>query len=182
MFVAPDPGAGRVPMRGPRPLWLVAALGVSLLALAVGAGALQRVGPGLDSGGSHYVQVVHSGDAEVVAGQVTETATGPLGLREETRPAREGWVLVHPPGLDPDAPAHVREEIPFQDPNGGSWMEREVRVDNATAWAVPVGPSLHDDTLDADYNFAVVVEWDEVEGDELETTYLESIELVGDDG
>lgn len=162
-------------MRGTRSAWFVVALAASLLAVAVGAHALHGLGGAPEAGGSHYVQVVQADDS-VIAGLVTETEQGPLGLTSQTRAATSGWVLAHPENVEPTEEVRVAEEIPFEDPNGGTWTEREVRIGNATAWAVPVDQARHDPTLDAEYNFALVVDWDEVPQDQdLTTTYVDQL-------
>lgn len=166
-------------MRDPRPLWLVAALGVSLLTVAVGAHALQGLGGPLASGEAHFVEVVQADDSGVLAGLVTQTETGPLGLGEDRRAATSGWVVAHPENVEPGEELRVVDEIPFEDPNGGVWMEREVRIGDTTAWAVPLDQTRHDPTIDADYNFAIVVDWDKVpEDQDLTTTYVDELAFL----
>lgn len=166
-------------MRGPRTIWLVTALGVALLAVAVSAHALEGLGGPLAASESHYVQVVESDSSGVLAGMVTETEEGPLGLTEQQVPTRSGWVIVHPEDVDPTGHAKVTEDIPFEDPNGGAWDESRVEIANATAWVVSVDQVRYDATLEGDYNFAVVVDWDHVpEDQDLEVTYEPSLELV----
>lgn len=166
-------------MRGPRTLWLLVALGASLLAVAVGAHALGSL-DGLQAGGSHYVEVVQTDSSGVVAGLATRTTEGPLGLTGSTETLRTGWVVVHPEDVDvrEGQQVEVADEIPFEDPNGGTWMEREIRLDGQAAWAVPVDVAREDPTLDGAYNFAVVVDWDQVPEDAgLATSYVEELEL-----
>lgn len=166
-------------MRGPRPVWLIAALGAALLAVAVGAHALEGLGGPLASGGSHYVEVVQTDGSGVIAGLVTETDEGPIGFTSEQRTVETGWMLVHPEDTEPADELTVVDELAFEDPNGGEWMQRQVELDGTTAWVVPVDEARHDPTLDAPYNFAVVVDWDEVpEDQDLTTTYVDSVELV----
>lgn len=166
-------------MRGPRSLWLVASLGVALLTVAAGAHALQGLGGPLATGDSHYVQVVQTDGSGVLAGLVTQTEQGPLGLTSEQSPAETGWVLVHPENVEPTEEVAVEDETAFEDPNGGTWAQREVRIGNATAWAVPLDQARHDPTLDARYNFALVVDWDQVpEGQDLATSYVDDLRLV----
>lgn len=166
-------------MRGPRPVYLAAALGAALLVSAVGAHALQGLGGTLGPGSSHYVQVVQADDSGVLAGLATHTEEGPLGIGDETTPATEGWIVAHPEDVEPTSSAKVLDDVPFQDPNGGTWTEHKVQMGDAVAWVVPVGDVRHDPTLDDEYNFALVVDWDEVPQDsDLETSYVSSLELV----
>jgi hypothetical protein len=168
-------------MRGPRPVWLVAALGAALLAVAVGAHALEGLGGTLATGEAHYVEVVQVDGSGVLAGLVTETDEGPLGLTSDTTPKTSGWVVAHPPSVDVQEGQEVQvtEEIPFEDPNGGTWTERRVQIGNATAWAVPVDHARQDPTLEAAYNFALVVDWDQVPQEEdLVTTYVDELALA----
>ncbi|PSG97388.1 hypothetical protein BRD56_05560 [Thermoplasmatales archaeon SW_10_69_26] len=166
-------------MRGPRSVWSIATLAVALLAVAVGGHALQGAQAPLSGEGSHYVQVVQTDGSGVVAGLVTETTEGPLGLSSDRSVADEGWVIVHPEDVEARSEVELREEIPFEDPNGGSWMEREVAIGTATAWTVPVGQPREDASLDGPYNFAVVVDWDQVpEDSDLTTTYVDEISFV----
>lgn len=166
-------------MRGPRFVWLVAAIGAALLAVAVGAHALEGIGGPLAAGGAHYVEVVQTDGSGVIAGLATETEQGPLGLTDTTRPAAGGWIVAHPEGTEPTGEARVVEEIPFEDPNGGTWMEREVQFGDTTAWAVPLDQARHDPTLDARYNFALYVDWDQVPQDsDITTSYVDELTLV----
>jgi hypothetical protein len=166
-------------MRGPRSVWSIATLAVALLAVAVGGHALQGAQAPLSDEGSHYVQVVQTDGSGVVAGLVTETTEGTLGLSSDRSVADEGWVIVHPEDVEARSEVELREEIPFEDPNGGSWMEREVAIGNSTAWTVPVGQPHDDASLDGPYNFAVVVDWDQVpEDSDLTTTYVDEISFV----
>lgn len=168
------------PMRGPRSVWLVVAVGVSLLAVAVGAHALGGL-TSLEAGGSHYVEVVQTDASGVIAGLATQTQEGPLGLTSSTEPVTRGWVVAHPGSVDvrEGQTVEVSEEMPFEDPNGGTWTEREIRVDGQPAWAVPVDVVREDPTLEAGYNFALVVDWDQVPQDEeLTTSYVQELELA----
>jgi hypothetical protein len=171
-------------MRGSRLGWFVAALAVALLAVAVGAHALGGL-DGLEAGSSHYVEVVDTDSSGVLAGSVTQTERGPLGLTGETVAVETGWVVAHPEGAElGSGPLEVREEIPFEDPNGGTWLQREVTVDGQVGWAVPVDVVREDPTLGAPYNFALVVDTSEVPDDAtLTATYHATLDLVeGDAG
>lgn len=168
-------------MRGPRTGWLIAALTVALLAVAVGAHAIGGLTGSMEAGEAHFVEVVQTDSSGVIAGLVTETEEGPLGLTSESVPTASGWVVAHPEGTEVSEEARVVDEIPFEDPNGGAWAEREVRMgEDTTAWVVPLDQARHDPTLDAEYNFALVVDWDQVPEDlDITTSYVDELTLVG---
>lgn len=179
MGVAPAPGPW-MPMRGPRNVWIAAWLGVLLVGATVSANALGALGGTLAPGRSHYVQVVGSDDSGVLAGLVTQTSQGPLGLRETTVAAEDGWVIAHPVNATVDAGFEVVDERTFTDPNGATWTVYTLADGATTAWAVQLGPVHHDASLDGKYNFVLAVDWDEVpEGENLETTFDRDFELPG---
>lgn len=179
MTVAPDP-RGTMPMRGPRSVWLVATLGVALLAAAVGAQALEGLGGTLAAGEAHYAEVTQVDSSGLLAGLITEESSL-LGVTVDQRPVASGWIIAHPDTVEPGQTARVVDDIPFDDPNGGTWLEREVEIDGETAWAVPVDVARYDPTLKGEYNFALVVDWDDVPEDAtLQTTYVDHLALIED--
>lgn len=153
-----------------------------LLAASVPGGALAGV---LQAGTTQHVQVTTNGQHGVVAGLVTTRTTGPFGLDlgQGSTPT-DGWVLLAPE----DAPRPegqtltVTDEMPFEDPNGGTWLSREVRYGATTAWVVPIGERFEDPTLGEAYNFALIVDWGQVpQGASLTASYHETLDLEGDE-
>lgn len=148
----------------------------SALVLAGLAGPATGLALGVQPGTSHHVQVVDSQRLGVLAGLVTETPRQFLGLElGSPSPATTGYALVAVEGqpLDPEGPLSLTDAFPFTDPNGGRWEAIEIHQGGTVAWAVPVGPALEDDTLGQAYNWALVVDWDEVPEDkDLEVTWV----------
>lgn len=171
-----------MPVRGPRPVYLVAALGVALLAAAVGAHALEGLGGPLAAGDAHYVSVTQADRSGLFAGLVSHDEIGLFGVSVAERPVSEGWIVAHPDDATvvEGARAEVLEDIPFEDPNGGTWLEQRVRIGEHTAWIVPVDVPRYDETLDGEYNFALVVDWQLVpEGSDLAMTHVSDLDLAG---
>jgi hypothetical protein len=139
--------------------------GASLAVLTVvGAGAW-GLGGLLGTGETLYVQLVGSDDLGVVTGLATKQSRGPFGLGSSaTTELASGWVVVVPEGqaLPGAAPVEVTDDLAFTDPNGSTWLAREVRYGGLVAWVVPIGHTTYDATLDAEYNWALVVDWDKV--------------------
>lgn len=155
----------------------------ALLATAsITSGALGGVAEG---GRTMHVTVTTNDELGVVAGLVTESLQGPLGLDlgSETTP-EQGWIVLAPedaPAIE-DATLTVTDETPFTDPNGGTWLSREVTYEGTTAWAVPIGQAREDPTLESTYNFALVVDWGQVPDDaDLTASYHETLELTEPD-
>jgi hypothetical protein len=166
-------------MRGSRNLWIAVWIGALLVGATVSATALGTLGGSVQSGSSQFATVVRSDASGVVAGLAAETTEGPLGLRESTQTLESGWVLAHPKGQAPTGTLDVAGERTFTDPNGGTWTVLELENDGSTAWAVQVDGTRYDSDLDGEYNFAIVVEWDQVpEGEDLTTSYQGTLDLA----
>lgn len=157
---------------------------LAALALALGAALLlpaTGVAPGamLETGTTHTVTVTTNQNMDVVAGLVSTTAEGPLGIELAREPTPAGWVVIAPAGAEiAGETLTVTEETPFEDPNGGEWLSREVTTGEATAWAVPLGEVREDPTLESAYNFAMVIDTGEVPEDgELTASYHETLTL-----
>lgn len=161
---------------------LVLVLAGALLAL-VGFGGLVvgGVGGALGAGETLHVEIVDQETLGVVAGLAKLERRTWFGLGVATTTPTTGWVVLVPEGMEaPGAstPLVVTDTFPFQDPNGATWLAREAAYAGGLAWLVPVGATLHDDTV-GDYNFALVVNWDKVPGDEgLGVHYLEDVNLA----
>lgn len=168
------------------PASILAAGALTVLALAIpaagGFGAL------LEAGTITHVEVAQASDVGVVAGKVTVQTQGPFGLPVggDTVAPDGGWVVLHVKGdrLLGDGPLTVTDEMPFEDPNGGTWLAREVQgADGAVGWVVPVGEVHHDPTIDRAYNFAAIVDWSQVPEDgELTVSYHRSLPLDTGEG
>lgn len=157
---------------------LAIGLSVTLIAATAASGALGGV---LQAGQTQHVQVTTNDQYGVVAGLVTQRATGPFGLDlGHASTPTHGWIVMTPDGAPgPDGETlTVTEEMPFEDPNGGTWLSREVRYGGTTAWVVPIGQTYEDPTLDGAYNFALVVDWGQVPpGAGLTASYHETLDL-----
>lgn len=161
--------------------WLLPATGLAVL-IAVSAGVAGGLGGLLEAGQTSYVEIVDQTNLGVVAGEVTVQEDRPLGLSigADREVPDGGWVVLHAKGdrLLGSGPLETTDETPFEDPNGGTWLSREVSNGEATGWVVPVGSPHYDATLDDTYNFAVVVDWDEVPEDAaLVASYHEDLPL-----
>lgn len=153
--------------------------------LAVSATVAGGLGGLLAQGETTHIRVVETNRFGVVAGLVTVEEPRPLGplFGTETTVPDGGWVVLHAKGdrLLGDGPLTVTEEMPFSDPNGGTWPVREVTSQGGTGWVVPVGSLLYDETLDGRYNFAAVVDWEKVPEDaDLVASFHEEIDLATD--
>ena len=166
-----------------RTSWLV------LVAILVGAPCALLLahasgqGPGgtLSAGETLQIEVVDTDTLGIVAGLVTLHRTGPLGLELGTTTADAGgWVVLAPPNVDvvTAQTVAVTDDLAFTDPNGATWLARQLDIDGHAAWAVPVGHTLYEPTLGTDYNWALVVDWNDVpEGLELSATFVDELPL-----
>lgn len=171
-------------MPAQRATWTLTATGATLAVVLVSAAAFGLGGwqAAVDGGESVHVQVVDSHTLGVIAGMVTVEESGLFGFQAKTTPAEGGWAVVHPEGLalpgDGALEARVTDDLAFTDPNGATWMAHEASFEGGTIWVVPIGSATHDPTLEADYNFALVVDWSQVPADEdLTVTHLPELTL-----
>ncbi len=144
---------------------------------ALGLGTTQ-----ISPGTTNHVQVVDTDQGlGLMAGLVMTESPTILGIATGSpEPVGAGWVVAHPAdqSFDPAADVMVTDRFTFEDPNGGSWEALELSTPTGPAWAVPIGEVRHDATLDGAYNWAVVVDWDEVPQDQdVTVTYLGSLEI-----
>lgn len=163
-------------MRWKPPLAALAfALGAALILPATGVAPSAM----LETGTTHTVTVTSNEGMDVVAGLVSTTAEGPLGIELAREPTPAGWIVIAPADADVDGQTlTVTEETPFQDPNGGEWLSREVTTGEATGWAVPIGEVREDPSLDSAYNFAMVVDTGDIPEDaDLTASYHETLTL-----
>ena len=153
-------------MNGPTRLSVVVCTGALVAALLlVGSGLAGKGGSPASPGETLQVQLVDTERLGVIAGLATLEEARFLGLGTTTTIPSAGWAVLVPEARAPPTagtPLTVVDDLPFVDPNGGTWLGREVVYDQGIAWVVPLGPVLHDATLEADYNFALVVDWSQV--------------------
>lgn len=155
---------------------LLLALAASLLLAAT---ALAGGPTLLETGTTHHIELtVPSQNLDVIAGHITTTTTTNLGLTMATEPATHGWVLITPDTTPQpqSGTLEVTEERSFQDPNGGTWTTLEVTIDETTAWIAHVDEPRNDPTLQASYNFAAIIDHNQVpNGADLTATYHDTL-------
>lgn len=169
-------------MRATTALPLIAiALPAALLAASLTGAAPTAL---IEQGSTNHVEVTVDQDLGVVAGLVTTSSEGPLGVELDREPTRTGWVVLAPEDATVgEEPLTVTEETPFEDPNGGTWLSREVTTGETTAWAVPLDEAREDPTLGSTYNFAAIVDFSQLEeGTTLTASYHETLALEEPEG
>lgn len=155
------------------PMVILAVVGPSALGLGT-----TRLTPGT----TNHIEVVQTEHGlGLMAGLVMTESPKVLGIATGSpQAATAGWVVAHPTNqsFDPAAALTVTDRFSFEDPNGGSWEAIELSTPAGPAWVVPVGEVHHDATLEGAYNWAVVVDWDEVpEDQDVTVTYLEELDI-----
>lgn len=154
-----------------------------LLILGIfGGSALGLGATTLTPGTTNHVQVVETDRGlGLMAGLVLTESPRILGIPTGSPEAPTGgWVVAHASDqtFDPGTVLGISDRFPFEDPNGGTWEAVEIDTPGGPVWAVQVDQVRQDDTLDGGYNWAVVVDWDEVpEDQDLTVTYFEELEL-----
>lgn len=148
----------------------------------VGGSALGLGATTLTPGTTNHVQVVEADQGlGLMAGLVLTESPKILGIATGSPQApTTGWVVAHPSGqaFDPGAVAGLSDRFPFEDPNGGTWEAVEIDTPGGPVWAVQVDEVRQDATLDGGYNWAIVVDWDEVpEDQDLTVTYVDELEI-----
>lgn len=142
----------------------IAAL-AAILALSLSGSAPSAL---LETGTTHHVEATTPhGDLDLVAGMAT-TSTNLFGIETGHEPTTNGWILIAPQSatVPPEATLSVTEERPFEDPNGATWLSREVTLGDDTAWIVPLQEPRYDETLGTHYNFAAIIDTSHLDDDE----------------